>query len=204
MLFCKHYLYLCLIVLLLCGCTEERDAITLCITNDTQRDRTSETVEVPLDELFQLFTPAEGTEFCVSTVSGKPILCQQTSDNKLIFLANVKAKASSRYVIGIRKKINRQASKNGDSIRKILSDTLLHTPNNFVFYTVIDNGPLRYTIKTGTKPALQSYKDTQILEIRTTQYDADANTTSVVYQYNCLPQSKKSLHKQAPLRFILE
>lgn len=201
---CKHYLPICLILLLLYSCTKEPSAIKLCIKNDTQSERAHEMAEVSLDEIYRLLTPAENAEFSVSTTDGKQIICQQTGDGKLIFPISIKAKASKRYIITIREKKNSKVSNNENIIKKMLADTLLNNPYHWIYFTVLEKGPLRYTIKTGHKPTQPTYRDTQILEIRTTQYDASADETSIVSQYNCMPQTKKSLRKQAPLKIIIE
>ncbi|WP_321334090.1 DUF4861 domain-containing protein [uncultured Bacteroides sp.] len=94
----KKYFYLLMVAFVIASCAESK-TVTVTVTNPTSFDRNNEMVEVSMSEVSNKLKLADTAQVVVLNVDGQQVPYQITSDEKLIFQADVKASGVATYAI---------------------------------------------------------------------------------------------------------
>lgn len=96
----KRILYIALVASILYACSSKPEAITVAIENPSDFDRTTELVEIPLDDIItKKLVLSDSSVYVVKDSNGEIIPSQITYDRKIIFQPDVKAKESKTFTI---------------------------------------------------------------------------------------------------------
>ena len=115
---------LLLLLSVLWGCLSCADSKNLVVEvkNTLDFDRKNEIVELPMDEVAKRLKLPNTTQLVVTNENGEEVAYQITSDNLLIFLADVKAASKAKYSIEIGKPKNIPTSTTGRRYPNRLDD----------------------------------------------------------------------------------
>jgi len=88
-------------IVLLVSCSSSTNEMTVKIENPSDKDRSAELVEIPLDSIKEKVKLTDALVYVVKNSTGEIIISQITHDRKLIFQPKVKANESKSFVITI-------------------------------------------------------------------------------------------------------
>ncbi len=95
----KKIAYLLFSVLLMASCDNKPKGMEVTVENPSDFDRTTELVELSVDEVKVKVALADGQVYEVKNSKGEVIPSQVTSDGKLIFQSGVKAKGTETFTV---------------------------------------------------------------------------------------------------------
>lgn len=96
----KKIFILSAVILMFCAaCAENKQPITVTVTNPLSFDRSGEMVEIPMSDVTAKLKLADTAQITVLDIDGQQVPYQVTYDEKLIFPATVKANGTATYTI---------------------------------------------------------------------------------------------------------
>ncbi|MEG1581360.1 MAG: DUF4861 family protein [Bacteroidaceae bacterium] len=198
----KFLLFLHLVVvLLLVSCTKPIRTLSIQVRNETNVDREHELVELDANSIATRLLLSPSSQLTLQTTLGVPVPYQFTHNGKIVFPAAVKAHSNVRYILGVIATKKRAIEKPlAPLIQRLLRDSTLRQPTPWIAYTLLDKGPLRYTVKTGY--VSPSPLPTQLIEIRTTQFDVGSDGPHTSTHYTCAPPCRATPHLAHPLKVV--
>ncbi|NDV65701.1 DUF4861 domain-containing protein [Bacteroides sp. 224] len=94
----KKILYLCVAAFMLAACNESK-TVSITVFNPLSLDRNNEIVEVSIADVSTKLQLADDAQFVIYNTNGQEVAYQITSDDKLIFPADVPADSTAVYVV---------------------------------------------------------------------------------------------------------
>lgn len=96
----KKIFILSTVILMFCAaCAENRQPMTVTVTNPLSFDRSGEMVEIPMSDVTAKLKLADTAQITVLDIDGQQVPYQVTYDEKLIFPVAVKANGTATYII---------------------------------------------------------------------------------------------------------
>lgn len=96
----KKIFILSTVILMFCAaCAENKQPMTVTVTNPLSFDRSGEMVEIPMSDVTAKLKLADTAQITVLDIDGQQVPYQVTYDEKLIFPATVKANGTATYTI---------------------------------------------------------------------------------------------------------
>lgn len=90
---------LCLCAAALAACSQQREALSVTVTNPTELERTGEMVELPMNQIAALLQLNDTAQVVVLDAKGEQLPTQLTYDGKLIFPATVGPMGKTAYSV---------------------------------------------------------------------------------------------------------
>lgn len=213
-----------LAALFLGACSQPKQMLTISVSNDLPINRQGELVELSMEQVSKQLQLKETDDLVLADADGNELPYQLTYDEKLLFVADVQASSAAYYTLRPGTPTVQQSviacgrqyperlddmacyavgSTLGGGVAALLEGEEIVYPWCYDTYEILDNGPLRFSVRLTFKPMTVG-SDTAVVERRLITLDAGSHLNRTVVTYEGLTEQHPivagfALHNAEPV-----